>query len=196
MSGGEDSPAEGRTIRVLTVCTGNICRSPVAERLFARHLAAAGHRAIVRSAGTWGGRQPVSAHTMRASAAIGLDLSDHRSRQLTAELIATDGADLIVTMTRQHLREVVALDQAAWPRTFTLKELARRAITVPSGGGGFEAWREALGAGRRAGELMTPSRDDDIDDPYGGPFATHGQMVAEVDSLIADVVRRLPSTGD
>lgn len=196
MSGGLDSPAEGRTIRVLTVCTGNICRSPVAERSFARHLAAAGHGAIVRSAGTWGGRQPVSVHTMRASAAIGLDLSDHSSRQLSAELIATDGADLIVTMTRQHLREVVALDQAAWPRTFTLKELARRAVAVPSDVGGFEAWREALGAGRRAAELISPSPDDDIDDPYGGPFATHGLMVAEVDALIADVVRRLPPAGD
>jgi len=159
-------------------------------------LAAAGHDARVRSAGTWGGRQSVSAYTMRASAAIGVDLSDHRSRQLTAELIATDGADLIVAMTRQHLREVVALDHAAWPRTFTLKDLARRAVAVPSDVGGLEAWREALGTGRRAADLMTPSPDDDIDDPYGGPFATHGLMVAEVDALIADVVRRLPSTGD
>ena len=190
-----DGPAERRTVRVLTVCTGNICRSPVAERLFARRLAAAGHDARVRSAGTWGGRQSVSAYTMRASAAIGVDLSDHRSRQLTAELIATDGADLIVAMTRQHLREVVALDQAAWPRTFTLKDLARRAVAVPSDVGGLEAWREALGTGRRAADLMTPSPDDDIDDPYGGPFATHGLMVAEVDALIADVVRHFPRAG-
>lgn len=195
MNDGTDSTG-GRPLRILTVCTGNICRSPVAERLFARHLSAAGRDAIVRSAGTWGGRQPVSSYTMRASKAIGIDLSDHRSRQLTAALVATEGADLVVAMTRQHLREVVALDPEAWPRTFTLKQLARRARVVPAEIGGFAAWRQACAAGRRTADLMSPSPDDDIDDPYGGPFSTHGLMVAEIDALVADIVRRLPPLDD
>lgn len=180
-------------IRILTVCTGNICRSPVAERLLDRHLTAAGHDVDVRSAGTWGGVQPVSADTVRASRQIGLELTDHRSRKLSSELIATDGADLIVAMTRDHLRAIVALDPSAWPRTFTLKELARRAADTPLDVADFQEWRAAIGEGRKAADTTAPSPDDDVADPYGMNPQAHTNMVAEIDELVSRIARLLPA---
>ena len=69
---------------------------------------------------------------------------------LTKEILATDGADLVLTMTREHLRHVVAMDPSAWPRTFTLKEFVRRAQSVApatAGAGGFPRWLDRAGDG-------------------------------------------------
>jgi protein-tyrosine phosphatase len=187
-------------LRILAVCTANVCRSPVVERLLARHLNAVGWSVQVRSAGVSGGRLGVHPDTITAASAVGLDLSDHGSRRLTAELLVDEGADLVITSTREHLREVVALDPGAWPRTFTLRELARRAGDVATGSSasdGFEAmdfaaWRAALGAGRRAADLMRPDPADDLDDPYGGPARHHLTMVHDIDALSARIAHLVP----
>jgi len=185
------------TLRILTVCTANVCRSPVAERLLARHLSARGYEATITSAGTHGGRLGAHADTLRAGSEADLDLRDHTSRLLDASIIAGDGSDLIVTMTREHLRTVVGLDPSAWPRVFTLKELARRALTVPLdqpvGAAGFGRWVATLTDGRRASEMMTPSTDDDLGDPYGGSYSEHRAMVVEVDELCRRIALLMPS---
>lgn len=172
------------TLRILAVCTANVCRSPVAERLLARHLSGCGIDAAVRSAGVRGGRLPVHADTALAARELDLDLRDHRSRLLTPELITDEGTDLVIGMTREHLREIVAMDPDAWPRTFTLKELARRSSEVPSVASMGE-WIAAAAAGRRASDLMTPSPDDDLDDPYGAPIRRQVEMMREVNALTA-----------
>ncbi|HUF98932.1 MAG TPA: hypothetical protein VMM60_12455 [Ilumatobacter sp.] len=188
----------GEPLRILAVCTANICRSPVAERLLARELAAVGQAAIVTSAGTHGGRLAVDEHSVRAAQPLGVDLRDHRSRLLTAELIEHDGADLIVTMSREHLREVVGLVPAAWPRTFTLRELARRANDLhPAGRAAdssltFQRWLELVASGRKAADMMSRSDDDDLRDPHGGPFKGHTLMVADVAELTATIAKRIP----
>lgn len=184
--------------RILVVCTANICRSPVAERLLHRHLTAAGHTATVRSAGTDGGRLDVHRDTLTAAADLGIDLGDHTSRRLTRQLVIDDGSDLVITMSREHLRSVVAIEPAAWPRTFTLKELTRRALdTAPDASVGMPAdtiagWLAAVGTGRRAAELMRPDPADDLDDPYGGPSSGHTQMAHDVDRLTARLAHLLP----
>jgi protein-tyrosine phosphatase len=191
---GDRHPA---TLRILAVCTANVCRSPVVERLLTRHLSAAGWPVQVRSAGVAGGRLGVHRDTLAAAAEVGVDLSDHGSRRLTTALLADDGADLVVTSTREHLREVVALDPGAWPRTFTLRELARRAGEVSNMANvwnvsDFAAWRAALGEGRRAADLMRPDPADDLDDPYGGPARHHVTMVHDVEALSARIAHLVP----
>jgi protein-tyrosine phosphatase len=126
-----------------------------------------------------------------AAAEAGLDLRSHCSRRLTAELVESDGADLVIAMTRAHLREVVALDPGAWPRTFTLKELARRAAAVgPTGS--FEEWRRAIAGDRKAAEMMQASDADDVADPHGSPYRLHQRMVGEVLALTATVAANWP----
>lgn len=176
--------------RILVVCTGNICRSAVAERALANDLSARRIAAVVTSAGTLG--ELANDHdTVAAAAEAGLDLRSHRSRRLTPELIATDGADLVIAMTRHHLREIVTLDPAAWPRTFTLKELARRAPAVDPNLP-LDVWRKAIAGDRKASDLLTASDTDDVADPHGHPYREHVRMVAEVTALTAVIADHWP----
>ena len=181
------------TLRVLTVCTANVGRSPVSERLLAKHLDAAGVDAVVRSVGTHGGQLGVHADTLAAAAEAGADISDHVSRPLTAAAVRDEGADLVIGMTREHLREIVALEPAAWPRTFTLKELGRAVVRVGPAGGDVAGWVARASEGRKAADLMTPSPDDDLSDPYGRARRYHDAMVRDVDELTRAIARALAS---
>jgi protein-tyrosine phosphatase len=109
---------------ILVVCTGNICRSPVAERLLRAQAEALGLPVVVHSAGT----QSMVGHDMTPEAAhlanhYGADPVDHHSKQLTEQQIAD--ADLILTATREHRSKVVSLHPRAARYTYTLNQFAR-----------------------------------------------------------------------
>lgn len=182
------------TRHLLVVCTANVCRSPVVERLLRRELDGAvdvdGESWVVSSAGTADIWPEMDRHTIAAAASAGIDLTGHERRTLTHDVIRTDGADLILTMTREHLRTVVALDPTAWPRTFTLLELARRAgASAPlSEGDGFAEWLKRVGASRRAADMMGPDPADDVPDPYGAPRRVHDAMLKDVSEAVSSLV--------
>lgn len=123
--------------RILIVCTGNTCRSPMAAALLQRALEASGTASIaVESAGTgaWEGA-PASEGSYLVSLEHGLDLSAHRAQLLSRA--AVEGADLILTMSRTHLARVRELGAGA--RAHLLAEYAGRMgrdaeITDPFGG--------------------------------------------------------------
>lgn len=94
--------ARGRPEMLLVVCHGNICRSPVAAGLLRRALAPCG--IAVQSAGLIGFNRPAPAEAIGAAACHGLDLSAHRSRLVTVDLIRT--ADLIVVMDAAQQRQI------------------------------------------------------------------------------------------
>jgi protein-tyrosine phosphatase len=122
--------------RILMVCTGNICRSPIAEVLLAARL---GQGRAVESAGIhalvgW----PADAVARELMAERGLDLAPHRARQLTAAMVRS--ADLILVMEEGQRREVEALDPSARGRVHRLGRIGGFDVPDPyqQGRGAFE----------------------------------------------------------
>jgi protein-tyrosine phosphatase len=140
----------------------------------------------VASAGILPGGLPLPTETQHVLRGLGFNKSDlhsYRSRQLTNGLVV--GADLVIGLARDHLREVTVRVPQAWDRTFTLKELVRRGEAV---GGrepdeGLATWLVKVGADRNRRDLLGASGTDDVADPVGGPPSAFEQAAAEIRGL-------------
>jgi RpiB/LacA/LacB family sugar-phosphate isomerase len=105
---------------ILFICTGNVCRSPMAEGLF-RQATGGGEEFRVLSAGLGAlDGQPPTPHAVAAMRELGVDISAHRSRMLTADLAGE--ADYIFCMTRSHVDTIALLYPSAEEKTFVLRE--------------------------------------------------------------------------
>ncbi|TLM84477.1 low molecular weight phosphatase family protein [Pseudarthrobacter sp. NamE2] len=196
-------------VRILTVCTGNICRSPVAERLLQAGLnqvvpggfevASAGTRAMAGDP-----MQPISADIVRT---FGGDPEGFVARQLTPKILR--GVDLVLTMTSVHRGEVLQQDASLLKRTFTIREFARmldvldeRAASggpagpeTPDVGDPLAAnaalWRAlpARAAGVRHLSLPADPADNDIVDPYRRSPEVYRQMEDELAPAIVSILR-------
>jgi protein-tyrosine phosphatase len=159
-------------MRLLTVCTGNICRSPMAAALLRHHLDARGCGDVeVGSAGTWAEQGfPASSGAQDVMRTIGIDISGHRSQPLETHLL--DAADLVIVMTSVHVSEVLELDGGARHKTFMAKEFAE---LEPAASGGPV---DAILDGRRP----EPRRSLDVDDPIGLPFMAYERCLRDLQS--------------
>jgi protein-tyrosine phosphatase len=175
---------------VLFVCTGNICRSPMAERLFeARTDPALALRTA--SAGTGGltgwGMDGPSALVLRE---LGGDGAGHSAQRLGRRVLAD--ADLILTAEIEHRDAAIRAEGSARRRAFTLREFGR----LGAGLGGLPQPVTAEGlrvrvaevATRRAAQRPAGPRVDDIADPYGAPLdvvrSCGAQIAMAVDAVI------------
>ncbi len=105
---------------ILFVCTGNVCRSPMAEGLFRHAVQGRGeYRVLSAGVGAIDG-QPPSLYAVRALKELGIDISRQRSRMLTADLV--NQADYIFGMTHNHVDSVMLLYPQAAEKTFLLRE--------------------------------------------------------------------------
>ena len=181
--------AVGERPHVLVVCSGNLCRSPLAAALLRRRLDAAGIEATVSSAGTMAppGAAP-DRKLLRVAAEHGLDLSHHRAEMATWEMV--HNADLILTMSHEHAAEVEAIDPSSTDRVVTLRAAAWRAKVVSNGASSTAEWLARLSA--PAGPVDELPRFDptaDIADPLGRSLrhyrAVADQVEAAVDALVA-----------
>ena len=173
-------------VTLLTVCTGNVCRSPAAELLLRAALGTE-EGVVVRSAGT---AAPAGAHVSKPISALlrgrGIDPDEHRARWLTERDVRT--ADLILAMTREHRSRAVELFPAAVRRSFTLVEFARIAAAIPeddvSGATVAERLRELIALAPR---YRSAAGSDDVDDPYGQDEATNARVFAEISQAVATI---------
>lgn len=186
---------------VLVVCTGNICRSALAERLGRAYLAellgddapairlvSAGTRAVVDS-----GMHPDSALVLQG---FGAEAGDFRARQFVEGM--AQEADLILTMTRGHRRDVLQASPRALARIFTLREAADLIEVL---GEGVDLSGPTLAErGRRLVQAMATARsrrhggeDDDIRDPIQQPIEVHEQVGEAIVGALLPILGRLAS---
>lgn len=189
----------GETLTILTVCTGNICRSPLAEVLLRQRLEPLDVR--VHSAGTHaldGHGMPEEALELVTQGGADSTIAlAHRARYLVEPYIAD--ADLVLTMAREHRSTVVKMVPGALRRTFTLREFARLASTlstdeVQDAARGDGALRDRFAAVLRAvGDQrgLTPARpeDDDVIDPYRRSRETYALSGAQLTPALTEVER-------
>src|SRR5580704_13011285 len=146
---------------VLFVCTGNICRSPMAEGLF-RHATLGRTDCEVISAGVGAMEgQPPSSHAVRALKELGVDISQQRSRMLTPDLV--DQADYIFGMTHSHVDSINLLFPHAAEKTFLLRE--------------FDETLDEF--------------EKDISDPIGGSYETYAYRRDQIEQGIFSMLNFL-----
>src|SRR5258705_4983578 len=146
---------------VLFVCTGNVCRSPMAEGIFRYAVQGRGdYRVFSASLGAMEG-QPPSHYAVQAVRELGIDISGQRSRMLTPELVQQ--ADFIFGMTHSHIDTVMMLYPFAAEKTFMLRE-----------------FDETL-------DLF----EKDISDPIGGSYDVYLSFRDQIEQGIASLLRFL-----
>ena len=158
------------------------------EAILADRLRKRGVESVISSAGLVLHGKPASAHAVSVLADRGIDHSSHRSRVMDIGIL--ESADLVLAMTREHLREAAVLNPSAFDRTFTLKELVRRGESAGRRASDqpLSEWLEKAGAGRDRGDLLGTSPEDDVADPYGMDRGDYERTCAEIEALIDRLV--------
>jgi protein-tyrosine-phosphatase len=141
------------------VCTGNMCRSPMAEVMLKDLLRRDGKESLhrVRSAGTWTtNSRPASSLAMEAVQELGLDLSAHHTHLLSSDDVGE--ASVILVMARDHKEALVAEFPEASQKTFLLSELVgeRYDIFDPYGSESLGLYRDCA---REIGDLLRRGYD-------------------------------------
>lgn len=123
----------------------------------------------------------------------GFDLTRYSSIPVTKESV--HAADLVLTMAREHVREVVAVSPEAWPKTFTLKDFVRRAERVgpPGRHQRLTDWLEAVGADREPYDALGTNPGDEVPDPYGQRARVWNQVIDDLDDLVSAAAAVLSS---
>ena len=164
-------------IQVLTVCTGNVCRSALADVVLRARLADLGVQVSSAGTGALVGEPltPQTAALALANGALPHDVQAHRGRYLTEGVAAQ--ADLVLAMTRDHRRQAVELSPSLLRRAFTAREFGRLAegmsdaeiADAARGDDPQKRLRAALRVLANRRGIVGPPDDpsaDDVVDPY------------------------------
>lgn len=197
---GEQPPSSS----ILTVCTGNICRSPLAEQIIRHRLqqsevagftvASAGLHAAVNA--------PMEPLPATLSRELGGDPTGSHGKQITQE--AVDSAQLVLTMTLKQRDELVKKFPGAAQRTFTMAEFARAGQRLPvveaAAVTAATSWAAVTGTAtdspvaelvRRTAALRSTAEltsTDDIPDPINADESVHRDVARRIDDYCRDVV--------
>lgn len=173
--------------RVLVVCIGNVCRSPLAERLLTEKLPSERFRVSSAGVGALTG-SPMEPEVAAALARLGGSAEGFVARQLTSPLVTE--ADLVLTATAAIRSRVLEDSPGALRRTFTLRELAALVGSVAVA----DSATELVAAAARA-RSSTAGRDLDVADPYRRDLAVHTAVADQIDEATTQVAVALAAAG-
>jgi protein-tyrosine phosphatase len=176
---------------IIVVCTGNVCRSPIAEGLLRSILQARFGDAApsVASAGTAGwvgsGADPDS---IRTASELGIDISAHRARQLRADEIRS--ARLVLAMAGEHREAAARSVPEAGRVSFALKELVGLLEALPEASPTNDPTAALVDRVREADRLRRDGtggrgRDDGIADPLGMPLDGFRAVASDLEAWCA-----------
>ncbi|WP_035857258.1 hypothetical protein [Cryptosporangium arvum] len=191
---------------VLMVCMGNICRSPMAERLLRLRVEerlGTSDLVVVHGAGTGAWHEGESMHHQSAAEVLarGGDPEGFRARMLVPAMLGgyaevhdeVHGSDLVLTATIEQVEFVAEMDPAASARTFVLGEFARLAAAVPDGElptGDLVTRGRALVAA--ADRLRDGARySDEVPDPWGRAPEYFTAVADQIDDAVTVIADRL-----
>lgn len=173
-------------MRIALVCFANTCRSPVAEA-FLHNFLASEPSVELFSRGIAGGPGVTPPAMQEALQARGLNLISPSGERFGSSDL---DADLYLFMERPVLREAVVANPVLWPRSFTMREFARRAQLNPPQPNSetFDEWLAILHASRKREDLLSIDRSDDVLDPgLGGDAEAFHSMLRDIELLSAKV---------
>jgi protein-tyrosine-phosphatase len=186
---------------ILFVCTGNTCRSPMAEGVLKQMAEKRGMNLTVRSAGIAAAQgTPMSHHAATILEKQGIGIR-HSAQSATAKLI--DWADLILTMTLSHKRTVIQAFPQALDKIHLLKEYVEDNPEVLSNIAESESFYSELEMKRvlsqpisvmerqRVWELENRLPEYDIFDPFGGTLADYERCAEELQQHAAKLIKLL-----
>lgn len=174
--------------RILFVCTANECRSPFAEaiaRSRARSLPVE-----FASAGIRASRGTAPKAALDHAAELGLDLGSHAS--MPVEYGQLRDYDLVLALSREHARSLLAESPDIAPRLFTVKQFARWIMSherPPHRELG--AWLDEQADSPRVADFLGASPTDDVDDPAGMPLKYWRAMSGELSEAIDEIIHGL-----
>lgn len=171
---------------ILSVCTGNICRSPMSERLLAARTRSAPVEVVNVSAGTHGltgyAMDPPSAQVLQE---LGGDPDGHSARRVRAADV--EAADLVLTASTEHRATLAQLAPGAFRRIFTMREFGRLAAGLPAAPPADEqSLRQRVReiADQRGLAPVPAGRADDIADPFGAADEAARRIGLEVSAAV------------
>lgn len=150
-------------MHILFVCSGNTCRSPMAQALLTEQLknkkTIACDAVIAQSAGLYAREgEPASREAVKVMAEMGIDISRHQAQMLNNNLL--QWADLILTMTMDHYQGIIRKYDIPSRRIYTLAEFSR---------------------GEHA----------DVVDPFAAGIQTYRQCARQINSMIEEIIKKI-----
>jgi len=170
-------------VRILVVCTANICRSVMVEAFLGSEARRRSLPVDVSSSGFLRNGEPASDAVTTVMGERGLDVTGHRSRITTPKILAA--ADLVVTMERRHGRDIGGMGRVRG--VFTMTCAARHLAAVdPAETDPVDRLQEA-DAARAAGDLLGTGPDE-IDDPFGRSLRVNRMTADRLAALSVDLL--------